>query len=190
MLFGGGAAGKRDQERKLTRLMNSTNRPPQSNFDASSLRDALSCFPTGVVVAATCGNQGLPVGLTINSFNSVSLEPPLILWSIALTAPSLSAFRTHPSFSINILSSDQQDLCMQFARSSDNKFSDVDWRPGYGGAPVIKDALAVLECRTYRRYEGGDHEIYVGEVMQIDSSDRKPLVFHRGRFVDLAESAA
>ncbi len=160
------------------------------NFDASSLRETLSHFPTGVVVAATCGDGGAPVGLTISSFNSVSLEPPLILWSLALTAPSLSAFRAHDSFSINILSSEQQALCMQFAKPSEDKFSGVDWRPGHGGAPVIQNALAVLECQVYRRYEGGDHEIYVGEVIQIDSTDRKPLVFHRGQFVELADSAA
>ena len=162
----------------------------QDNFDSSLLRQTLGCFPTGVVVAATVGDNGAPVGLTINSFNSVSLDPPLILWSLALTAPSISAFRTHSSFTINILSAEQKTLGLHFAKPSEEKFRNVDWREGYDGAPVICNALATLECRTYRRYEGGDHEIVLGEVMRLGSSDKKPLVYHRGEFTELADSAA
>lgn len=160
------------------------NRPA---FDSALLRETLGCFPTGVVVAATRGEANAPVGLTINSFTSVSLDPPLILWSISLNAPSLSAFRKHPAFTINILSEEQQALCMQFATPSDNKFDGVDWHPGYEDTPIISDALAVLQCKTYRRYEGGDHEIYVGEVKKIEFTDKKPLVFHRGKFVELVD---
>jgi len=162
------------------------NRP---NIDSALLRQTLGCYPTGVVVAATRGDADAPVGLTINSFSSVSLDPPLVLWSIALNAPSLGAFRAHPGFTLNILSKEQESLGMQFARSSENKFEGVDWHPGYEGTPIISNALAVLQCRTYRRYEGGDHEIYVGEVMKIDFTDKKPLVFHRGQFVELAENS-
>jgi len=162
------------------------NRP---DFDSALLRETLGCYPTGVVVAATRGEADAPVGLTINSFSSVSLNPPLILWSIALDAPSLSAFRAHPGFTINILSKEQESLGKQFARSSNNKFEGVDWHPGYEGTPVIRNALAVLQCKTYRRYEGGDHEIYLGEVKKINFTDKKPLVFHRGQFVELADSA-
>ncbi len=165
------------------------NRPAidSASFDSAMFRETLGCFATGVVVAATRGDKNAPVGLTINSFTSVSLDPPLILWSIALSAPSLSAFREHSAFTINILSKEQQSLCMQFAKPSDNKFKGVDWRPGYQEAPIICDALAVLQCKTYRRYEGGDHEIFVGEVIKMDFTDRKPLVFHRGQFVELAD---
>jgi len=150
------------------------------------LRQTLGCFPTGVVVATTIGDGGAPVGLTINSFSSVSLDPPLILWSLALTAPSLSAFQTHKGFAINILSEEQQDECMQFSRPSENKFEGINWQPGYEGVPLLDNALAVLQCRTYQRYEGGDHEIYLGEVMEMDSTDKAPLVFHRGKLVSLA----
>lgn len=157
------------------------------SFDSQSLRDTLGCFATGVVVATTVGDKGAPVGLTINSFSSVSLEPPLILWSIALTAPSLEAFRSHPTFCINILSEQQKSLCMQFAKPAEDKFNGVSWRVGLGGAPIIENAHAVLQCETYERYAGGDHEIYLGKVVQIDHADKKPLIFHRGQFLALPD---
>jgi len=160
------------------------NRP---HFDRALLRETLGCFPTGVVVATTLDSDDMPIGITINSFSSVSLEPALILWSIALNTPSLNAFRQHPAFAINILSTAQKSLCMQFAQPSEDKFAGVDWHAGYKGTPVIDNALAVLQCRTFRRYEGGDHEIYLGEVMQVDSTDQQPLVFHRGKLVQLAD---
>lgn len=158
------------------------NRP---DFNSELLRKALGCFPTGVVVVTTVGDNGAPVGLTVNSFSSVSLDPPLILWSIALNAPSLSAFRTHPGFTINVLAEDQQELGLQFARPSENKFDGVEWQPGYADTPILSNALAVLQCSTYQRYEGGDHEIYLGEVKKINFNEQQPLVFHRGQFAKL-----
>jgi len=160
------------------------------DINSTLLREALGCFPTGVVVATTLGDGGAPVGLTVNSFSSVSLDPPLILWSLALSAPSLGAFRKHPGFTINILSEEQHALCMQFSKPSDNKFEGIDWHTGYEGTPIIDNALAVLQCKTYRRFAGGDHEIFLGEVRKIDFTDKKPLVFHRGSFVELAEKQA
>jgi flavin reductase (DIM6/NTAB) family NADH-FMN oxidoreductase RutF len=162
--------------------------PPRNdtrNFDFRSLREALGCFATGVVVVTTLGDHGAPVGLTINSFNSVSLDPPLVLWSLALSAQSLRAFRTHEAFAINILSADQADLCHQFARPSEDKFADVSWTPGLMGVPVLDDAHAHLECKVWRRYEGGDHEIILGEVMALQAHDKSPLVYHRGRFAQV-----
>jgi len=158
------------------------NRP---NFDASLLRQTLGCYPTGVVVATTLGDSDAPVGLTINSFSSVSLDPPLILWSIAHSAPSLNAFRNHTSFAINILSEQQKVACMQFSQPSENKFAGIEWHSGYDGVPVLDNALAVLQCKTYQRYAGGDHEIVLGEVRHIDHTDQAPLVFHRGRLLGL-----
>lgn len=147
------------------------------------LRDVLGCFATGVSVVTTRGEGGAPVGLTINSFNSVSLDPPLVLWSLALTAPSLSAFRAHRAFAVNILSETQAGLARKFARPASDKFAGVDWKPGYADVPLIAGAAARLECRTWRRYEGGDHEIIIGEVIAVAATDRAPLIFHRGRFV-------
>lgn len=160
------------------------------HIDSAMLRDALGHFATGVAVVTTVGDGGAPVGLTISSFNSVSLTPPLILWSLARTAPSFDAFRRHGSFGINILARDQQDLCMQFARPSDNKFANVSHRPGYDNVPLIDGVHAQLECKTYRRYEGGDHEIYLGEVVGISTFEKQPLVFHRGQFTHLHDAAA
>jgi len=158
------------------------NRP---DFNSELLRKALGCFPTGVVVVTTRGDNNAPVGITVNSFSSVSLDPPLILWSIALNAPSLSAFREHPGFTINILSEEQKELGLQFARPSENKFEGVDWHTGYEDTPILDNALAVLQCKTYQRYEGGDHEIYLGEVVKINFTEKQPLVFHRGQFEKL-----
>ena len=146
------------------------------------LRDCLGSFTTGVVVVTTLGTEGRPVGLTINSFNSVSLDPPLILWSLALKAPSLEAFRATGAFVINILAEDQEDLGRRFATPSADKFAGVAYAPGLTGAPVLADTAAHLECRTYARYPGGDHEIYVGEVTALQDRGHAPLVYHRGGF--------
>lgn len=160
------------------------NRPP---IDSLLLRKSLGCFPTGVIVVTTLGDDGMPVGMTINSFSSVSLDPPLVLWNIALDAPSLGAFREHPGFTLNILSEQQQSVCQQFAKPAQDKFKGIEWKPGYEGTPVISGALAVIQCKPYQRYEGGDHEIILGEVVNIASTEEKPLVYNRGQFAALAE---
>jgi flavin reductase (DIM6/NTAB) family NADH-FMN oxidoreductase RutF len=164
--------------------MMTTNPAP---IDHLLLRKSLGCFPTGVVVVTTLGDDAAPVGMTINSFSSVSLDPPLVLWSIALNAPSRDAFRTHSGFTLNILSQNQQSIGRQFATPAEDKFKGISWRPGYEGTPVIADSLAVIQCKPYKCYEGGDHEIILGEVVEFASSDEKPLVFHCGQFVELAE---
>ncbi|MEP9377303.1 flavin reductase family protein [Aquabacter sp. CN5-332] len=146
------------------------------------LRDVLGSFTTGVVVVTTLGPGRRPMGLTINSFNSVSLDPPLILWSLALTAPSLPAFRAADSFVINILAEHQEDLGRRFATPSLDKFAGVDFETGLTGAPLLKDTAAHLECRVYARYPGGDHEIYLGEVVALQDRGHPPLVYHRGAF--------
>ncbi len=152
------------------------------------LRDVLGAFATGVVVVTTLGAGGRPVGLTINSFNSVSLDPPLILWSLALKAPSLAAFRASNVFTINILAEHQEGLGRRFATPSEDKFAGVDHAPGLNGAPVLADTAAHMECRVYARYAGGDHEIYVGEVTALQDRGHAPLVYHRGGFRRLHES--
>ena len=145
-------------------------------------RDVLGSFATGVVVVTTLGDEGRPVGITVSSFNSVSLDPPLVLWSLALKAPSLGAFRTHDFFAINILAEDQEHLCKRFATPAKDKFSDVAFDLGITGVPLLHGTAAALECQTYARYPGGDHEIHVGEVKAVQDSGHAPLVFHRGTF--------
>lgn len=162
--------------------------PVVEKFDPATLRNVLGQFATGVTVITTLGDEAAPVGLAANSFASVSLEPPLILWSLALTAPSLGAFRTHPSFAINILCEQSKDLAMNFSRSSDTKFTDIAWRPGLDGVPVLDAAAAVMECTVEQRIPAGDHEIYIGHVCRLASADKSPLLFHRGQFSQIGTS--
>lgn len=165
-------------------VMKPTEGPISSmaSITPQQLRDALSCFATGVAIVTTVGPKGEPVGLTVDSFNSVSMDPPLILWSLGLGAPSLPAFRQHAAFIVNILSYNQLDLCRQFATPATDKFAGVSWQPGLHGAPVLDQNVATLSCLNYRQYEGGDHEIFLGEVMSAAVSDLAPLIYSRGQF--------
>ena len=167
-------------------MIKSCGKAANSSVDERALRDVLGCFATGVAVATTLDQAGKPVGLTISSFNSVSLNPPLVLWSLACDAGSHGAFSAADAFSINILSNEQTDVCHQFARSSVDKFGGVAWHPGHRGVPLLKDALATLECNHYRQYEGGDHTIFIGEVVRVDASEKAPLIYHRGALTGLA----
>lgn len=167
-------------------MMNEPLGPAGGVTDTRRLREVLGCFPTGVAVVTTLGANGGPVGLTVNSLASVSLDPPLLLWCLSLASPSLPAFRTHPCFAVNILATDQGELCRRFARPSADRFAGVRWRPGLHGVPLIDDAVAHLQCRPYVRHGGGDHEIIVGEVVALAGSDRAPLVFSRGRLTGVS----
>lgn len=156
--------------------------------DPLALRDVLGQYATGVTVITTVGDNGSPVGLAANSFTSVSLDPPLVLWSLSLNAPSLSAFREHSSFVINVMCEQSKDLALNFSRPSENKFEDVKWCPGLDGAPVLEQASAVLECEVVDRIPGGDHEIYLGRVRRISKSEKAPLLFHQGKFSQLGDN--
>ena len=159
--------------------------PIPAQIDPRDFRRALGCFPTGVAIVTTLTRDKAPLGLTISSFNSVSMEPPLILWSLGLTAASLPVFRDNAGFVINVLSADQAELPKIFSSPVEDRFCNVDWHPGIGGRPVIDGAAAVFECRTYARYDGGDHEIIVGEVLDFTANDHVPLVFGKGRLAPL-----
>lgn len=165
---------------------------PQSfdpmTLDARKLRDVLGCFATGVTVVTTLGDNGAPVGLVVNSFSSVSLDPPQILWSISLKTPSHAAFVTHPGFAVNVMGASSKDATLRFAAPSRDKFEGVDWTPGVHGVPVLTNAVATLECETEKRIVSGDHEIFIGRVVQVDASDGAPLIFHRGTFAELGQS--
>jgi len=160
-------------------------RPPE--IEPVSLRQALGCFATGVAVITTLGEWDVPVGLTVNSFSSVSLDPPLVLWNLSRSAPSFGAFQCHDGFAVNVMSADAKDMVQNFARPSPNKFANVDWRRGYLGVPLLDDVVATFECRTESRIIKGDHAIYIGKVERYSSTERDPLVFHRGRFKALGE---
>lgn len=166
--------------------MPSTVRPPGAlppNFSPTEFRDALGMFATGVTIVTARSAEGAFIGLTANSFNSVSLTPPLVLWSLARSAGSMSAFSTGSHYAINILSADQQDLARQFASRGSDRFSGVQFVEGSGGAPLLQGAAATFECFNRSRYEEGDHVIFVGEVERCaHRAGASPLLFHGGKF--------
>ena len=166
-----------------------TAMPPMQANAAADLRRTLGCFPTGVAIVTTCAPDGAPVGLTISSFNSVSMDPPLVLWSLALKAASLPVFRAAPGFAINVLSAGQADLPRVFSSPVEERFDAVAWERGLDGLPLLSDAAAMLECRTHARHDGGDHEIMLGEVLRHRATDRVPLVFGKGRLAPLMPEA-
>ena len=151
-------------------------------IDPRELREALGCFATGITIVTTRDAKGNDVGLTANSFNSVSLSPPMVLWSLAKTAHSRPAFAAAEHFAVHILALDQEPLSNLFAKGGADKFSERQMTRGSGGVPLLEGCAARFQCRTAFRYEGGDHEIYVGEVIEFEHFDRPPLVFHRGRY--------
>lgn len=149
--------------------------------DPSIYRSVMGAFPTGVTVM-TAADGPARCGVTASSFNTVSLDPPLILWSLGLRAPSLGAFRAAGHFAVNVLSETQRDVALQFARPAVDKFAGLDTFTGVTGAPLIRGALAHIECRVWARHPGGDHEIMLGEVVALCRSDGRPLVFAGGAF--------
>ncbi len=146
-------------------------------------RKALSCFATGVTIVTTLDGEGTPVGLTVNSFNSVSLDPALVLWSLKRTSSNLENFLNCSSFCINVLSQDQEKLALQFATSGIEKFDGVEWRHAPSRAPRLNNCTAYFDCSLYDHHDGGDHVIFVGEVHEFGSrASRPPLMFVGGNF--------
>lgn len=154
-----------------------------ARFDAREFRNALGTFPTGVAVVTTRAPSGAFVGLTINSFSSLSLEPPLVLWALQLASPSLGAFDRARHFAVNILAEEQVELSRRFASQVPNKFSDLEVHAGLEGLPLIAGCAARLECRAAARHNGGDHVLFIGQVERFEYDARKrPLVFYAGRY--------
>lgn len=152
-------------------------------FTVPEFRAALGSFVTGVTIVACRDLDGRPVGLTANSFNSVSLEPPLVLWSLGHSSSAMTAMSRGTHYAVNVLASHQQALAERFARTGIDRFRDVAWHEGAGGAPVLDDAAAVFECVHRSRHVEGDHTIFVGQVEHLRlQCDARPLIFHRGRF--------
>lgn len=149
--------------------------------DPASFRRCLGQFATGVTVITASSTDSL-VGMTANSFSSVSLDPPLVLWSAKRGSPSYPAFESASHFAINILSDDQIHLSKHFGKSGPDKFDEVAWAPGAGGAPLLHGALASFECRRVASYPGGDHTIFLGQVERFTRHDRSALLFVQGRY--------
>lgn len=157
-----------------------------SGIDQREFRNALGRFATGVTVITCRGVGGKPEGLTANSFSAVSLDPPLVLWCLAKSAPSLQAFVETGHFAINVLAEDQMDLSNRFATPAEDKFDGIDWDAGLGGAPVLPGTLARFECRNETHHEGGDHLIFIGAVEDFTAADGAPILFAGGRYGKVA----
>lgn len=155
--------------------------PAQNSPAPDVLRATLANFATGVAVITTLDPEGQPFGVTVNSFNAVSLSPPLVLWSLALSAQALPIWRAAKGFVVNILAEDQGDLCRLFASRTEDRFAGLDWKPGLDGLPVLPGAVAALQCRFWARYPGGDHEIMLGQVVDCGHEGRVPLVYCQGQ---------
>ncbi len=151
-------------------------------IDTKDFRNALGQFATGVTVITTKDPEGRLVGVTASSFNSVSLDPPLVLWSLDKSSASLNAFAEHGYFAVHVLAAGQEELSNNFARRGGDKFACVDCLEGIGGVPMLPECAACFQCQLTYQYEGGDHVILVGEVLKYDSFDRRPLIFHSGRY--------
>jgi flavin reductase (DIM6/NTAB) family NADH-FMN oxidoreductase RutF len=153
-----------------------------SPIDPRDFRTALGTYATGVTIITAAGTDGKPYGLTCNSFASVSLNPPLVLWSLVLYSSSLSVFQNAGHFAVNVLGASQQALANKFAKSSEDKFAGVEWTPGVGNAPLLKDSVANFQCRAVNRYYGGDHVIFLGAVEAYAYNRSEPLLFARGGY--------
>jgi flavin reductase (DIM6/NTAB) family NADH-FMN oxidoreductase RutF len=162
------------------------------SFDERAFRDALSVFPTGVAVVTALSDAGERLGLTVSSFNSVSLSPPLVLFSVSRAAYSFAAWQRVDRYAVNILNEDQEIMSNRFARALGEKWENVTVLPGETGVPVLPNVLVSLECVAHARHDGGDHEIFVGRVVAISplhASVPRPLVFFRGRYGKLSIEA-
>ena len=154
---------------------------PQATV-APTLRSALGRYATGVTIVTCRDAQGAAVGLTVNSFSSLSLDPPLVLWSLRCASASLPAFMQARHFAVNVLAERQVDLSRRFASAGADKFAEGVWHEGLGGAPVLNQAAAVFECETTLRQEAGDHLLFIGRVERFLDGRQPPLVFFAGRY--------
>lgn len=162
----------------------------EAELDQRRLRDALGSFVTGITIVTARDRAGAPVGVTIGSFGSLSLDPPLVHWSLGRASSSYPAFEAASHFAVHVLADDQSALAMQFARSGIDRFADVPWEEAHG-IPLIRDAAAHFACRMVERFPGGDHVIFVGRVLEFrHQSHRRPLIFHQGGMRGLAASNA
>lgn len=163
----------------------------QQSGDTRALRNALGTFATGITVVTVCGAEGEWVGLTVNSFNSVSLGPPLVLWSLSLASPNCDAVRQATHFAVNVLAADQEEISQRFASKIADKFDGIACTLGDAGVPLLPGCCAWFECRTVARHPGGDHLILVGEVERFASEPgRAPLLYFGGAYRSLAGGSA
>ena len=155
----------------------------RSGHDPRTLRDALSCFATGVTVVTCVDASGAPAGLTVNSFTSVSLDPPLLLVCLAKPAASSAALVAASHFAVNVLQTGQQPASIRFSTRDQDRFGTTPWSTGEAGAPILKDSMGVFECERYAVHDGGDHHILIGQVVKATfDAQLDPLLYFRGSY--------
>jgi flavin reductase (DIM6/NTAB) family NADH-FMN oxidoreductase RutF len=162
-------------------------------LDSRRFRDALGQFATGVTIVTTITPSGERLGMTISSFNSLSLDPPLVLFSIVRSAHSFAAWQEAPRYAINVLSEDQEELSNRFARARGEKWIGQSVLSSKTGVPLLPNAVAAFECEAFSRHDGGDHEIFVGRVVEVHENMAKrgqPLIFFGGQYRRLSEREA
>lgn len=160
---------------------------PAPVSDTLALRHALGRYTTGVTIVTTIDAHGHRVGLTVNSFNSLSLAPPLVLWALRTSSPSLAAFTAAPGFAVNVLAEDQMDLSRRFASHVPDKFALGSWSEGHDRLPLLAGAVAVFECERVSLQPAGDHVLFIGRVLRLAETERPPLVFRLGRYHTLGD---
>lgn len=151
-------------------------------FDERQFRDALAQFATGVTIVCARAPDDRYIGFTANSFNSVSLVPPLILWTLSQRSTSLPAFESAGRYAVNVLAAGQVELARRFSRPHVDRFAHVPLRLGWSGAPLIDGCVGWFECRHHARHRAGDHVVFIGEVVTVERAEGAGLVFHQGRF--------
>jgi 3-hydroxy-9,10-secoandrosta-1,3,5(10)-triene-9,17-dione monooxygenase reductase component len=154
----------------------------QQSFDSRRFREALGAFTTGLTIVTALDASGADIGVTANSFNSVSLSPPMVLWSLARTSTNFDAFIAARHFAVHVLAIEQDALAALFSRRGSDRFTGLNLLRGESKVALLDGCVARFECHTAFQYEGGDHVIFVGEVLSFEHWDREPLVFKRGRF--------
>lgn len=159
--------------------------PARSAIELQPLRLALGRFATGVAIVACRDAEGRRFGLTANSFSAVSLQPPLVLWSLRVVSPTLDAFLAASYFSVNVLSQTQLELARRFAEVRPDKFDEGLWSPGVDGAPLLAGCTAVFECEHISRQAAGDHVLFIGQVLRLSEAAAAPLIFQSGHYRQL-----
>jgi flavin reductase (DIM6/NTAB) family NADH-FMN oxidoreductase RutF len=172
---------ERDRHRTLRVGVGRRSAPVEGSFDPLDLRRAMGGFATGVTVVTARAPTGQLAGITVNSFCSVSLEPPLILWCLAKSAPSLPVFSAASHFAIHVLAADQAALSLRFSRPAPDKFAGLTYADGLGGVPLLDGAAVRMECSREHAHESGDHLIQIGRIERYCYSECTPLLFHGGR---------
>jgi len=151
-------------------------------LDAREIRNVMGHFATGVTVITTSDITGKPFGLTVNSFTSLSLNPPLVVVCVDKTVDCYSCFDESKVFAVNVLSEDQEELSRRFATKGIEKFAGIQWRMGEHGLPLLDGVIGTIECKVTRSYEGGDHTIFLGEILSATAKGDRPLLFFKGTY--------